>query len=78
MEESGESYKSLLTRGACRLTNNGEGTLIWEDPWIPNLPTFKPTPKHPECKEMCLVVSQLFKEDGANLWGLHWKVLRSK
>ena len=40
-----------------------ENTLIWEDPWVPDLPNFKLVPKSHDYRNSCLVVSQLLRQD---------------
>ena len=37
-----EGIKQLIAQGACMLIGSGESICIWEDPWIPNLPLFRP------------------------------------
>ena len=39
-----ESCKPLLIKGACKLVGSGENILVWEDPWVPDLPGFRPQP----------------------------------
>lgn len=38
--------RPLSQQGCCHLIRNGSSTKIWKDPWIPTLPSFKPTPKN--------------------------------
>uniref|UniRef100_A0A2N9ID60 Reverse transcriptase domain-containing protein n=1 Tax=Fagus sylvatica TaxID=28930 RepID=A0A2N9ID60_FAGSY len=40
-----EGVKSFLARGACKLVGFGDSILVWNDPWIPGLPSFKPCPR---------------------------------
>jgi hypothetical protein len=40
---------------------------VWEDPWIPDLPSFKPQPKDSQTLRQSLVVSQLMNQD-KSLW----------
>jgi hypothetical protein len=37
-----EGVCSLLSQGSCMLVGSGEQILVWNDPWIPNLPHCKP------------------------------------
>jgi hypothetical protein len=54
-----ESAKPLMAYGACKLVGSGDGILVWDDPWIPSLPSFLPRPAVPSNSIQCLVVSQL-------------------
>ena len=54
-----ESAKPLMARGACKLVGSGDRILVWDDPWIPSLPSFLPHPAVPSNSIQCLVVSQL-------------------
>lgn len=58
-----KSSKYILLAGACKQVNNGENILTWEDPWVLDLPNFKPVPLSPENQSTCLVVSQLLAPD---------------
>ena len=40
-----EGVKRLLKTGACRLVGSGRDILVWEDPWILDLPNFVPKPR---------------------------------
>jgi|UniRef100_A0A2N9ILP7 hypothetical protein len=42
-----EGVRSLLSKGACKLVDLGEDTLVWEEPWISDLPSFKPGSRSP-------------------------------
>ena len=59
--------KSLLARSACMLIGNRNTIRIWEDPWIPNLPNFIPSPRERTSPEMALIVSQLVNQEGWDL-----------
>ena len=37
-----EGVKHLLKTGAYRFVGSGRDILVWEDPWIPDLPNFVP------------------------------------
>ena len=62
-----EGMKSLLARSACMLIGNRNTIRIWEDPWIPNLPNFIPSPRERTSPEMALIVSQLVNQEGWDL-----------
>lgn len=36
--------RQYLSAGMCYLIGNGMDVRIWEDPWVPSLPDFKPKP----------------------------------
>uniref|UniRef100_A0A2N9J6I4 Reverse transcriptase domain-containing protein n=1 Tax=Fagus sylvatica TaxID=28930 RepID=A0A2N9J6I4_FAGSY len=57
--EGVESAKPLMARRACKLVGSGDRILVWDDPWIPSLPSFLPRPAVPSNSIQCLVVSQL-------------------
>jgi hypothetical protein len=57
-----EGAKSLLARGACKLVGFGDSILVWNEPWIPRLPDFKPVPKASLDIIPCLTVAQLMNE----------------
>ena len=61
--KSVESARHILVVGACKQVNNGESILTWEDPWVPNLPNYKPVPLSPKKQSSCLVVSQILSLD---------------
>ena len=56
--------KSIILNGAYKLVSNGESICTWEDPWVPNLPNFKPVPKTTECTNSCLIVTHLLNPNG--------------
>ncbi|KAF3943574.1 hypothetical protein CMV_029884 [Castanea mollissima] len=58
-----ESARHFLVAGACKQVSNGESILTWEDPWVPDLPTYKMVPLSPENQSSGLVVSQLRTPD---------------
>ncbi|KAL5566025.1 hypothetical protein UlMin_029189 [Ulmus minor] len=37
--------KEIIKSGSCYLVGNGESIDIWEDPWVPSFPGFRPPPK---------------------------------
>lgn len=41
------SIKDLILKGACFHISINYAVRIWDDPWIPNLDNFKPTPLNP-------------------------------
>ena len=64
--------KHLLSE-ACLLVGNGESIRTWSDPWVPNLPSFIPSPKVGVNLDFSLIVSQLLNQDHngwdiAKLW----------
>ena len=61
--KSVESARHILVAGACKQVNNGESILTWEDPWVLDLPNYKPVPLSPEKQSSCLVVSQILAPD---------------
>ncbi len=38
-----EGARSLIKLGACKLVGSGDNILVWEEPWIPDLPHFRPS-----------------------------------
>ncbi len=58
-----ENSRVLLTRGACRMVGSGLSTLVWEDPWVPDLPSFIPKPCEPTDFLPSLVVAQFIDHD---------------
>ncbi len=58
-----ESVKDLLSMGAYCGVGLGNDILVWEDPWVPDLPSFKPQPKDSQTLRQSLVVSQLMNQD---------------
>jgi hypothetical protein len=45
---------------------SGEDTLVWEEPWIPDVPSFKPRPRSPDDSHQCITVAQLMVQDKSN------------
>ena len=58
-----ESARHIHVAGACKQVNNGESILTWEDPWVPDLPNYKPIPLFPKKQSSYLVVSQILSLD---------------
>ena len=58
-----EGVKSFLARGACKLVGSGDSILVWNDPWIPGLPSFKPCPRLDHQPLQSLAVAQLMSRD---------------
>ena len=58
-----ESTRHILVARACKQIINGESILMWEDPWVPDLPNYKLVPLSPKNQFSCLVVSQLLTPD---------------
>ncbi|XP_050248620.1 uncharacterized protein LOC126695864 [Quercus robur] len=61
--KSVESARHILMAGACKQVINWESILTWEDPWVPDLPNYKPVPLSPDKLSSCLVVSQILSPD---------------
>ena len=55
--------KHLIAKVACLLVGNGDSIKTWPDLWIPDLPSFTPTPKVDANSDIALVVSQLLTPD---------------
>ena len=49
--------KHLIAKAACLLVGNEDSIRTWSDPWIPDLPSFTPTPKVDANLDIALVVS---------------------
>uniref|UniRef100_A0A2N9J298 CCHC-type domain-containing protein n=1 Tax=Fagus sylvatica TaxID=28930 RepID=A0A2N9J298_FAGSY len=58
-----EGVKSFLARGACKLVGSGDSILVWNDPWILGLSSFKPCPRLDHQPLQSLAVSQLMSQD---------------
>ena len=52
------------------LVGDGNSIRIWEDPWVPDLQGFIPTPKNGVDPNGILLVSQLFNFDFSG-WDVH-------
>ena len=55
--------KQLISKAACMLVGDGNSIRIWEDPWVPELHRFIPSPKNGVDLNGILLVSQLFNSD---------------
>ena len=55
--------RKILEKGACFLVGDGNSILVWEDPWIPQCPSFLPSPDPSTNSKSSLVVSQLLSHD---------------
>ena len=62
------------------LVRDGNSTRIWEDPWVPDLQGFIPTPKNGVDPNGILLVFQLFNSDfsGWDVHKLNWWFKNSK
>ena len=62
------------------LVGDGNSTRIWEDPWVPDLQGFIPTPKNGVDPNGILLVFQLFNSDfsGWDVHKLNWWFKNSK
>ena len=66
--------KHLISKAACMLVEDGNSIRIWEDPQVPDLQGFIPTPKNGVDLNGILLVSQLFNFDffGQDVHKLNW------
>jgi hypothetical protein len=64
-----ESSKALLCNGACKLVGSSENTLVWEDPWVPDLPAFRPHPKNELVPKLSWSVAHFMKPDKSD-WNI--------
>lgn len=55
-----EKAKIILSKGACWSVGNGRSILVWEDPWVPECPNFRPIPASEESLGRSLVVAHFF------------------
>jgi hypothetical protein len=58
-----EGVKSFLAKRACKLVGSGDSILVWNDPWISGLPSFKACPRLDHQPFQSLAVSQLMSRD---------------
>ena len=68
-----ERVKHILLNGSCKLVGDGDSILVWDDPWIPDLPSFTPNSRENLGLNQCLVVSQLMNQNRTR-----WDVSRLK
>uniref|UniRef100_A0A2N9FKR8 Reverse transcriptase zinc-binding domain-containing protein n=1 Tax=Fagus sylvatica TaxID=28930 RepID=A0A2N9FKR8_FAGSY len=61
-ESFNETMIAKLAWGACKLVGSEDSILVWNKPWIPGLPNFKPVPKASLDIIPCLTVTQLMNE----------------
>ena len=54
-----EGIKQLIAQGTCIMIGSGDFVCIWEDPWIPNHPNFRPNLREHAFMGGAIVVSQL-------------------
>lgn len=54
------SSAEIIKKGACFIIKSGESIKAWEDPWVPYLESFKPTPRFREDSEEVNVVADPF------------------
>uniref|UniRef100_A0A2N9G4J9 Reverse transcriptase zinc-binding domain-containing protein n=1 Tax=Fagus sylvatica TaxID=28930 RepID=A0A2N9G4J9_FAGSY len=45
---------------------DGKSILVWEDPWVPECPNFRPRPLSEESCNMSLAVNYFFNQEGTN------------
>ena len=57
--KSMSSIKHLIAKAVCLFVGNEDSIRTWFDPWIPDPPSFTPTPKVDANSDIALVVSQL-------------------
>ena len=66
--------KQLISKAACMLVGDDNSIRIWEDPWVPELHGFIPTPKNGVDPNGIILVSQLFNSNlsGWDVYKLNW------
>lgn len=52
----------LLVCGACFLVGNGEDIRVWDDPWVPSMANFIPSPATPAAPLESLKVKDLLAD----------------
>ena len=65
-----EKVKAILLKGACWSIGDGRSVLVWEDPWVPECPNFRPLPLSEESLGRSWVVSYFFNQEGTD-WDIH-------
>ena len=55
--------KQLISKAACMLVGDDNSIRIWEDPWVPELHGFIPSPKNGVDPNGIILVSQLFNSN---------------
>ncbi|XP_060669154.1 uncharacterized protein LOC132800155 [Ziziphus jujuba] len=83
------STRQILSKGLCFRVGKGNNVDIWEDPWVPYSPNFRPTPNPNLQVAPCLMVesllspsggwnipllNQLFDQDSALWLALPWSI----
>lgn len=53
----------LLSWGSCFLVGDGQDIRVWDDPWIPSIPNFKPSPLSAPSESSSMLVKELIDED---------------
>ena len=53
----------MLSQGTYKLIGSREDILVWEDPWIPDSPSFRPSPRVPTETQQCITVAKLMVQD---------------
>lgn len=53
-----------MNRGLCFKVGRGNNINYWEDPWVPNLPNFKPIPKNEDSMQRHGMVQSLMYQNG--------------
>ena len=61
-----EKAKEILIKCACWSVGDGKSILVWEDPWVPECPNFRPRPLSEESRNMSLAVNYFFNQEGTN------------
>lgn len=60
-----------LQKGACYKVGGGTDISIWQDPWIPSIPNFKPSPRENlDIDEGITKVSDLFIGQDHQIWDI--------
>ena len=57
-----ESARVLISKGGCKLVGNGNNILVWDEPWVPELPNFCSQPRVAD-NSPCMAVSQRMTPD---------------
>ena len=64
--EKFNGHQTLVAKAACFQVGNDASIQIWFDPWIPNLPSFIPSPKEGANLDLASVVSLLLMPEQRN------------
>lgn len=64
------SCKNIILKGACFVVGSGETIRVWQDPWLPSIPTFRPTPGNNVGIDDSLTVDKLI-DPSSGSWNLN-------